>query len=246
MTTVTKPNGWSVLVLFVLFILAAGVFVSAQDQPQAAPAQPAGSCPPNCPGMMSPNAGAPQMLHRPGMMMQGGGMMQERRGPEMGPAGPGRMMPGGRGMRRNGLGPGMPGPQPDGMTPGPRILMQLRRPEIQQSLGLTAEQTQKLKDFGFEHQKQSIQERANVELRRLELSRLMGAENADKAAIDKKVDEIAQAEAALMKSALHAEVDARAVLTKEQKAKLPQLLQGPPPPRAGPPAPAAPARKAND
>ena len=47
----------------------------------------------------------------------------------------------------------------------------------------------------------------------------------DRAAIDKKIQEVAQEEAALMRSSINTRLNARAILTAEQRAKLVQFMQ---------------------
>lgn len=116
--------------------------------------------------------------------------------------------------------PGAFGPQ--GRPPLPQLL---RSPQFQKELGLTEEQQQKLKDIGFNTAKAGIQQSAELRVRRLELARLMEAENPDRAAIDKKLQEISQAQAAMSRSRINALLDGRAVLTAEQRAKVKELLQ---------------------
>lgn len=111
---------------------------------------------------------------------------------------------------------------PQGRPPLPQLL---RSPQFQKELGLTEEQQQKLKDIGFNTAKAGIQQSAELRVRRLELARLMEAENPDRAAIDKKLQEISQAQAALSRSRINALLDGRAVLTAEQRAKVKELLQ---------------------
>ena len=55
---------------------------------------------------------------------------------------------------------------------------------------------------------------------RLELARLESAENPDRTAIDKKIQEISQGQASLMRAEINARLDVRSLLTKEQREKL--------------------------
>jgi Spy/CpxP family protein refolding chaperone len=143
-----------------------------------------------------------------------GRMMSGMQGPGPGMQGPGMRGPGGPGMMRGG--PGM----------GPRESMpDLLRPEIQKELAITAEQRQKLEDIRFNSEKESIQHHSALQVARLELSRLTESANPDRAAIDKKIQEAAQEEAALMRSSVYARLNANAVLTAEQRAKLEQIMQ---------------------
>jgi Spy/CpxP family protein refolding chaperone len=145
------------------------------------------------------------------------------------PGGPmGQGMPG-PGMRGPG-GPGMMHEGPAMMQGGPRMgprdaMPDLLRPEIQKELTITAEQRQKLADIHFNAEKESIQHRAALQIFRLELSKLTDAENPDRTAIDKKIQEAAQEEGALMRSSINARLNAKAVLTAEQRTKLEQFMQ---------------------
>ncbi|HTY63155.1 MAG TPA: periplasmic heavy metal sensor [Acidobacteriota bacterium] len=101
----------------------------------------------------------------------------------------------------------------------------LMRPDVQKELGITAEQRQKLEDIRFNSEKESIQHNSALRIHRMELSRLTDAENPDRAAIDKKIQEIGQEETAMMRSSINARLNARSLLTAEQRTKLAQLRQ---------------------
>ncbi len=152
------------------------------------------------------------------------------------PQQPQQPVPGMQGMRQP-AGPGM------GMR-GPRMAMRaqarlnraprpgraelarlLRNPEIQKQLNITDEQRKKLEDIGFNGEKSTIQDRANLEVRRLELRRLMQADNPDRAAIEKKLQEVGQAQTALERARVNSMLDVRAVLTKEQQDKLREIAR---------------------
>ncbi len=135
--------------------------------------------------------------------------------------GPGMRGPGGPGMMTEG-----PGMMPGGPGMGRRDSMpDSLRPEIQKELAITAEQRQKLSDIHFNAEKESIQHRATLQILRLELSKLTDADNPDRAAIDKKIQEVAQEEGALMRSSINARLNTRAVLTGEQRTELEQFMQ---------------------
>jgi Spy/CpxP family protein refolding chaperone len=147
----------------------------------------------------------------------------------------------------------MRGPAGPGVMPGrpemrPRDSMpDLLNPEVQKELAITAEQRQKLADIRFNVEKESIQHRSALQIQRLELSRLIGFDNPDRTAVDKKIQEIAQEEAALMRSTINARLNTRAALTAEQRAKLEQLRQrrmgAPRPQPEGPITPGRPSAK---
>jgi Spy/CpxP family protein refolding chaperone len=151
------------------------------------------------------NQPSPAMRMRP--QAQGFGMMPGNQGPGMrGPFGPGMM----RGNRDAGQG---------------NYIANLLRPDVQKELAITAEQRQKLDDIRFTEEKETIQNRSALQIHRMELSRLSDAENPDRTAIDKKIQEIAQDEAALMRSSITGRLNARNVLTAEQRSKLAQFMR---------------------
>ena len=174
-----------------------------------------------------PPAGPEPQVGRPDMPMPGMPMM-----------GPGRSFgPDGRaGMRRrnlqsrNGMG---------GQAGGGNLQRLLRSPEVQKELGLTEDQLKKLEEVAFSAGKAAIQERANLQVQRLELARLMRADSPDRSAIDKKLQEISQADLGLSRARVNALLDARGVLTKPQRDKLAQFIRnrmaGPPQGQAQPP-----------
>jgi hypothetical protein len=192
------------------------------------------------PGMMMGMGGQNVMPQGPGpgaVMGMGPGMGMMPHNPAMQGAGMGLgqgmgMRPQNRAMRGAGMGQGMemgmrmmprPG-QPAQINPaGPDGL--LRNPEVQKELGITVEQRQKLMDIGFESAKAGIQAKATLQILHLELDRLMNMENPDKTVLDKKLQEIAQAQTAEMRTAINARVDSQNVLTKDQRARLPQVIQ---------------------
>jgi Spy/CpxP family protein refolding chaperone len=126
----------------------------------------------------------------------------------------------GMGMRRPGMGIRRPEMVGRGIL---RLL--LRDVELQKQLNVTDEQRKKLEDIVFNNEKAGIQERANLQIRRLELQRLTQADTPDRAAIDKKLQEVAQAQAALMRAQINGSLDFRAVLTKEQRDKIREAVQ---------------------
>ncbi len=131
-----------------------------------------------------------------------------------GPGGPGMRpgmgaMHGGRGawgMRRGGMGMGM------GMGP-----MMLRE------LDLTEAQRAKVEDIHERTMKRAIQARADVQLARLDLGRLLRAERPDARAIDAQIDRIATLRAGIAKAHVGALLEVRGLLTPEQQKKLQEL-----------------------
>lgn len=135
----------------------------------------------------------------------------------------GQPAPGMQGMRPPGE-PGMGIRRPEMAGPGMLRLL-LRDAELQKQLNITDEQRKKLEDIVFNNEKAGIQEKANLQIRRLELIRLTQADTPDRAAIDKKLQEVAQAQAALMRAQINGSLDFRAALTKEQRDKIREAVQ---------------------
>ncbi len=98
-------------------------------------------------------------------------------------------------------------------------------PEMREKLGLTAEQVTKLNQQTSEFRKTSIRSRADLEVKRVEMADLMRTENPDRAAIDRKLDEIGAARVAQEKAQVHYRMAMRDVLTPEQRTKLRQMRE---------------------
>jgi len=98
-------------------------------------------------------------------------------------------------------------------------------PEAREKLGLTAEQTTKIQQETFDFRKARIRDRADTQLKQVELENLMRADNPDRAAIDKKLDELSAARLVAEKSQVHYRLAMREVLTPEQREKLRTMFQ---------------------
>jgi len=98
-------------------------------------------------------------------------------------------------------------------------------PEMRERLGITEEQAAKIRQQTSEFRKASIRSRAEVEVKRVELEDLLRAENPDRVAIDRKVDEIGAARVAQAKARIHYRLAMREVLTPEQRKKLREMRE---------------------
>ena len=98
-------------------------------------------------------------------------------------------------------------------------------PEIREKLGVTPEQAAKIRQQTSDFRKAEIRGRAEIEVKRIELRDLLGAEKPDKAAIDRKLDEIGAARLAREKSAVDFHLAMRNALTPEQREKLRKLRE---------------------
>lgn len=159
---------------------------------------------PDEPGMSAELGG--DDLGGDGPLMAHGGMGG---GPEMGPGAMGRGRGMGRGMRamRHGLGLG---------------------PRIARELDLTEAQKEKMKAAQERQQRKAIQTRADIQLARLDLRKLMQADKPGQRAIDAQIDRISGLEAGLHKARVATMLEFRASLTADQQKKLKELReQGP-------------------
>jgi Spy/CpxP family protein refolding chaperone len=100
----------------------------------------------------------------------------------------------------------------------------LNDPAIRQQLGITAEQVGAIRKQESDFRKAEIRDRADLEVKRVDLQDLLDAEKPDRAAIDSKLQEISTARLALEKSAIHYRLTMREAITPEQREKLHQLM----------------------
>lgn len=131
--------------------------------------------------------------------------------PPPGPATAGQNAPSSQALRRALVG---------GEVQAEELLRLIEMPAVQKALVLTDEQGEKIEDISFNVRRAVIKQQAALRVQRLELERMMRADTPDRAAIDKKVQEVAQALTEIMRSRVNALMDLRVVLTKEQSNKI--------------------------
>jgi len=95
---------------------------------------------------------------------------------------------------------------------------------IWESLGLDKEQLTKIHEILGDEQKASSKDRADLQEARGDLEKMMQADQPDRAAIESQIDKMEQLQAELQKSSAWAMLDARALLTPQQRKKLDQAL----------------------
>lgn len=142
--------------------------------------------------------------------------------------GPPRMMNGhgpgmhGRAGMRGGMGMGMGG----GMFLGPeRILLMDNGGRLADKLDLTGTQKDKLRDIGGDLERKEIRLRADMETAGLDLRDLMRSDSPSASAVDSKIETLTQLRGDMMKAGAKAVLDARKVLTSDQRKKLQDLKQ---------------------
>lgn len=94
---------------------------------------------------------------------------------------------------------------------------------VKAKLELTQEQKEKIRDTRLDFQKQNIKLKADLKIARLELRSLMADEEADKAKIYQKIEEISALRTELAKNRVDQKMAVRDILTKEQRDKLKEL-----------------------
>lgn len=138
------------------------------------------------------------------------------------PGGPHRMM-NGHGPGMHGRGFGMRG----GMFLGPeRMLLGDGGGRLADKLDLTGTQKDKLRDIGGDLERKEIRLRADLETAGLDLRDLMRSDSPSASAVDSKIETLTQLRGEMMKAGAKAVLDARKVLTSDQRKKLEDLRPG--------------------
>ena len=101
----------------------------------------------------------------------------------------------------------------------------VKDPTIRERLGITTDQAAKIEQETVDFRKTQIQDRANAEVKRVELASLLSADQPDRAAIDKELDEISAARLAQAKAAINFHLTMRDALTPDQRQKLQQMKE---------------------
>jgi len=123
----------------------------------------------------------------------------------------------GHGDRMDMRGPGR-GPGEFGLS---RVL---NDPAIREKLGVTTEQVAKIRQQESDFRKAEIRNRADLEVKRIDLNDLLAADKPDRAAIDSKLQEISTAQLTLEKSRIDYRLNMRDALTPAQRQKLRDLM----------------------
>jgi Spy/CpxP family protein refolding chaperone len=100
----------------------------------------------------------------------------------------------------------------------------LKNPKVIQELGLTPDQVQKLEDLKYQHQRQMIDIRHDLSLKRLELNREMEKDTPDRAKINRLLDETSALKGQQQKLRTNHRLDASQILTPEQRVKAREMM----------------------
>jgi len=101
----------------------------------------------------------------------------------------------------------------------------LSDPDIREKLGVTAEQAAKIRQQESAFRKTQIRDRADLQVKRIDLRDLLSADKPDHAAIDSKLQEISAYQLALAKSTIDYRLTMRDAITPAQREKLRQLMR---------------------
>jgi Spy/CpxP family protein refolding chaperone len=93
-------------------------------------------------------------------------------------------------------------------------------------LDLSDAQRTRLRDLHEAHARKAIQRRADMQLARMDLRKLMRADRPDAGAVNAQIDRLARMHAEALKAAFEMRMQARAVLTPEQLKQLQEPMDG--------------------
>lgn len=100
----------------------------------------------------------------------------------------------------------------------------LHNERMRTELGITDEQAGKLRQIFTDSRKASIRNRAELQIRRMELHEIMMGDNANREAALKKVQEISDLRAQQMRTHVESMLAAKTVLTPEQQKKIHAMM----------------------
>ncbi len=106
-----------------------------------------------------------------------------------------------------------------------RLLALLDNDRIMSELGLNDQQTGRLRQIIVDAEKSSVKTRGEMAVRRIELRELLHADNPDRDAALRKVQEISNLRGEMMKQHVEALLAAKTVLTPEQQKKMRSFIQ---------------------
>lgn len=105
------------------------------------------------------------------------------------------------------------------------LMRALRDPDIRKQAGITDDQFAKIRQQESDFRKTEIRDRADLQVKRIDLRDLLSADKPDRSAIDSKVQEIGASQLALEKSATDYRLDMRDAITPAQRDKLRELMK---------------------
>jgi Spy/CpxP family protein refolding chaperone len=109
---------------------------------------------------------------------------------------------------------------------GSRMLAMLESDRVKAELNLTDQQVARLHQIALEGEKGSVKARAELQVRGLELRELLRADQPEREAVMKKVQEITELRGQMMRQHVESLLAAKTVLTPEQQQKFRSLRAG--------------------
>jgi Spy/CpxP family protein refolding chaperone len=106
-----------------------------------------------------------------------------------------------------------------------RLLAMLDNDRVKSALGLSDDQTSHLRQIVLDTEKANIKTRAEVQVQGIELRELLRADNPDRDAVMKKIDEISALRTEMAKQDVSALLQAKSVLTPEQQKKIRDFIE---------------------
>lgn len=134
-------------------------------------------------------------------------MAQDRRGPK------------GMGMMRGN------GPMMDRSPKGPKGMGMMLRPEMMDKIGLTKEQKDNIESIFIAHKKEMITKKAELDLGQVELQDLMRKDKPDMNLVKTQIQKISSIQGDIQYAQIKVMMDAKNILTDEQKANLEKLMK---------------------
>lgn len=108
---------------------------------------------------------------------------------------------------------------------GQRLLALLENDRVKSELGLSDQQADRLRQIVVDAEKSSVKTRADLAVRGIELRELLRADNPDRGAVMKKVQEVSDLRGQMMKQHVEALLAAKTVLTPEQQKKIRAFIE---------------------
>lgn len=129
----------------------------------------------------------------------------------------------GWGQQWEGMRPGFGGHR--GGQMGQRLLAMLENDRFKANLGLTDQQSDRLRQIVVDAEKSTVKTGADMAVRGIELRELLRADKPDRDAVMKKVQELSNLRGEMMKQHVDALLTAKSVLTPEQQKKVRTLIE---------------------
>jgi Spy/CpxP family protein refolding chaperone len=105
------------------------------------------------------------------------------------------------------------------------MLAMLDNEHFRSAMNLTAQEADRLRQIIVNTEKSTIKTKAALEVNQIDLRELLRADNPDRAAVLKKVQDISSLRGEMMKAHIEALLEAKSVLTPEQQKKLREFFE---------------------